>query len=84
MSNNALQEITDALVLAEDLKLTPFAVCINHEDIDYNSNLSDIRIDTDGDLHIDLSIDSEDLLGGIDKEVIAEYLRQDGYHVEEL
>lgn len=78
-----LDNILTSMKLDSIVCLEPYTFRINGESLDYNSHTSTCEMDTDGDLMLDFQVDTDDLLGIVDEEVIVTYLENNGYRVEE-
>lgn len=78
-----LDNIMGNIILNSSVKLEPYTLCINGENLPYNSYTSTCELNTDGDLILDFEVGSDDLLGLVDDETIVRYLSENGYIVVE-
>lgn len=61
----------------------PYHFMINGTDVNYDTNFSETRLDSDGDLLLDFNVGQEDLLSLCDEDTIVEFVKNLGYKVEE-
>ena len=67
----------------QGMDFPPYHFMINGSAVDYDTNFSETKLDSDGDLLLDFNVDQEDLLKLCDEDTVVEFVKNLGYKVEE-
>lgn len=67
----------------EGMDFPPYYFKINGIDVDYCTNFTETKLDSDGDLLLDFNVEQEDLLKLCDEDTVVEFVKGLGYNLVE-